>query len=128
VHGQFRPAHVFTDGNRATVIDIEKICVSDPAKDLARFVHSLKKTCFEEGADVQRADQLAHEFVAEYSSFTPLSLENVAYFRALLAFKALTKILKSHKGDENERRRIGEMYAVEFERTTYNRASPNVAA
>jgi aminoglycoside phosphotransferase (APT) family kinase protein len=128
LHGQFRPAHVFTDGSRATVIDIEKICVSDPAKDIARFVHSLKKACFEEAADVERADQLAREFVAEYEQFAPLSLENLAYFRALLAFKALTKILISHKGDENARRRIGEMYAVEFERATSGRALPHLAA
>jgi hypothetical protein len=118
VHGQFRPAHVFTDGNRATVIDIEKICLSDPAKDVARFVHVLKKTCFEEGGNAQRADQLAQEFIAEYRKHAPSNLENLDYFRALLALKALAKLLKSHKVDEHEREAISEMYCVEFERAT----------
>jgi aminoglycoside phosphotransferase (APT) family kinase protein len=118
LHGQFRPAHVFTDGNRAVVIDIEKICLSDPAKDVARFVHALKKTCFEEGGNVQRADQLAQEFVAEYRKHAPSNLENLAYFRALLALKALAKLLNSHKVDEYKRRVITEMYCFEFERAS----------
>jgi streptomycin 6-kinase len=118
LHGQFRPAHVFTDGNRATVIDIEKICLSDPAKDVARFVHALKKTCFEEDGNVQRADELADEFVAEYRKHAPANLENLPYFRALLLLKALAKLLKSHKVEEYKRRMITEMYCVEFERAT----------
>jgi aminoglycoside phosphotransferase len=125
LHGQFRPAHVFTDGNRATVIDIEKICLSDPAKDVARFVHALKKTCVEEGGNAQRADQLAGEFVAEYRKHAPSNLENLVYFRALLALKALAKLLKSHKVDEDERQVIAGMYCVEFERATYGRALPH---
>src|SRR4051794_8605704 len=71
VHGQFRPAHVFTDGKHATVIDIEKICLSDPAKDVARFVHVLKKNCFEEGSDRQRTGELIDEFIAEYRELAP---------------------------------------------------------
>jgi aminoglycoside phosphotransferase (APT) family kinase protein len=118
LHGQFRPAHVFTNGNRAIVIDIEKICLSDPAKDVARFVHALKKTCFEEEGNVQRADELGEEFVDEYRKHAPTNLENLPYFRALLLLKALAKLLKSHKVDEYKRRVITEMYCVEFERTT----------
>jgi hypothetical protein len=118
LHGQFRPAHVFTDGNRTIVIDIEKICLSDPAKDVARFVHALKKTCFEEEGNVQRADELAGEFVVEYRKHAPANLENLPYFRALLLLKALAKLLKSHKVDEYKRQVITEMYCVEFERTT----------
>jgi Phosphotransferase enzyme family len=119
LHGQFRPAHVFTTGNRTTVIDIEKICLSDPAKDVARFVHALKKTCFEQGGNLQRADQLAQEFVAEYRKHAPSNLENLAYFRALLALKGLAKLLKTPKVDEDKRRLITEMYCVEFERATH---------
>jgi aminoglycoside phosphotransferase (APT) family kinase protein len=122
LHGQFRPAHVFTDGDRATVIDIEKIWLSDPAKDVARFVHVLKKTCFEEAGDTERADQIAEEFIAEYRKLAPSNLGSLDYFRALLAFKALAKLLKSHKLDEARRQAIGELYRVEFERATHGRS------
>jgi hypothetical protein len=116
LHGQFRPAHVFIEGNRATIIDLEKICLSHPAKDVARFVHTLKKTCFEEGGNAQRADQFAQEFVAEYRKHAASNLEDVAYFRALLALKALAKLLMSHKVNEDERQVISKMYCVEFAR------------
>jgi aminoglycoside phosphotransferase (APT) family kinase protein len=128
VHGQFRPAHVFIEGNRVTVIDIEKICLSDPAKDVARFVHVLKKTCFENGGNAERADRLAEEFIAEYGKLAPSNLENLAYFRALLAFKALAKLLKSHKVDEGERQASGEMYRLEFEKATHGGSAQPVAA
>ncbi len=115
LHGQFRPGHVFIEGNRATVIDIEKICLSDPAKDVARFLHVLKKTCFEQGGDEQRAGQLAEEFTYQYSKLAPSNLNNLDYFRALLALKAFAKLMKSHKVNEEERRAISEKYRAEFE-------------
>jgi aminoglycoside phosphotransferase (APT) family kinase protein len=118
VHGQFRPAHVFTEGSRATVIDIEQICLSDPAKDVARFVHTLKKTCFEQGCYRQRAELLAQEFIAEYRMCEHTNLENLPYFRALLALKAVAKVLKNHKLTEDERQAAGEMYCLEFEQNT----------
>lgn len=117
LHGQFRPAHVFTDGHRATVIDIEKIWLSDPAKDIARYVHVLKKTCFEEGGDAQRAGELERAFINEYRRLAPSGLRNLTYFRALLLLKAFAKLLKSRKVDEGERQAMGEMYRAEFERT-----------
>ena len=128
VHGQFRPAHVFIESNRATVIDIEKVCLSDPAKDVARFVHALKKNCFEEGGDEQRAEQLAGEFVAEYRRLADSNLENLDYFRALLAFKALAKLLKSRKVNEEKRQAIGELYIAEFETATRARSVQTTAA
>jgi aminoglycoside phosphotransferase (APT) family kinase protein len=127
-HGQFRPAHIFSDGKRATVIDMEKICLSDPAKDVARFVHALKKVCVEEGRNPRRGDELSREFIAEYRMLSPSGLENLAYFRALLAFKAFAKLLKNHKVHEDERQVIGEMYRLEFERATHGSAVEAVGA
>jgi len=128
IHGQFRPAHVFSDDKRTTVIDIEKICLSDPAKDVARFVHSLKKICITEGHNPERGDELAREFIAEYRMLSPSRLENLAYFRALLAFKAFAKLLKNHKLREDERQALGEMYRLEFQRATGGSGVEAVAA
>ena len=116
MHGQFRPAHVFIDDTRATVIDIEKICLSDPAKDVARFCHVLKKTCLEERGDAGRADRVAEEFVGEYRTHRGSNLENMPYFRALLAMKAFAKLLKNRKIEEAHRHSMGLAYRTEFER------------
>jgi aminoglycoside phosphotransferase (APT) family kinase protein len=116
MHGQFRPAHVFIDDKTATVIDIEKICLSDPAKDVARFCHVLKKTCLEQCGDMARSDCVAQEFIAEYRRHSELNLENLPYFCALLAFKAFAKLLKNRKIEKEQRQSIGQAYQAEFER------------
>lgn len=116
MHGQFRPAHVFIDDTRATVIDIEKICLSDPAKDVARFCHVLKKTCLEERGDAERSDRVAQEFVAEYRAHSESNLENLPYFRALLALKAFAKLLKNRKLEETQRQSMRQAYRTEFGR------------
>ena len=115
MHGQFRPAHVFIHGTQAAVIDIEKICLSDPAKDVARFCHVLKKTCAELAGEMARAERVAREFVDEYRRLNHQGLENLPYFKALLAMKALAKMLKNHKVEENQRQMICLMYSAEFE-------------
>jgi Phosphotransferase enzyme family len=127
LHGQFRPAHVFVDGERLTVIDIEKLCLSDPAKDVARFVHVLKKSSLERGGNTECADRVAQELVAEYQRLSPLNLENLPYFRALLALKAFGKLLKSRKPEESVRRVVGEKYRAEFEAVTSKSAIRSVA-
>ena len=128
MHGQFRPAHVFIDGARATVIDIEKICLSDPAKDVARFCHVLKKTCLEERGDLERYDRVAQEFVEEYRAHRGANLENLPYYRALLALKAFAKLLKNRKVEEGQRLSMGKAYQAEFERWVQHGVVSSVAA
>jgi hypothetical protein len=128
LHGQFRAAHVFVAAEGVTVIDLEKICLSDPGKDVARFTHTLKKTCFEEGGEPGIAVELAREFVEEYGRLAPANLENLAYFRALYALKAFAKLLRSGKVDEVERKRICSLHRAEFERMTQGSAVASVAA
>jgi hypothetical protein len=128
MHGQFRPAHVFIDNDRATVIDIEKICLSDPAKDVARFCHVLKKTCLEERGDLERCERMDDEFVAEYRTHSESNLENMAYFRALLALKAFAKVLKNKKIDESQRETMRLLYQAEFERWVQRGRPASIAA
>lgn len=117
LHDQYRPAHVFVADGSVVVIDVEKIRLSDPAKDVARFVHTIKKLCFETGGgDTARADRLAEEFTREYASLAPENLENLPYFRAAYTLRAFAKALKSRKVKETERKNILECYRQEFER------------
>jgi aminoglycoside phosphotransferase (APT) family kinase protein len=115
LHGQFRPAHVFLDEDRVTVIDLDKIRLSDPAKDVARFIHVLKKSSFEEGKDVGRAKLLAREFVEEYRAGAPENLANLSYFYALYSLIAFAKTVKSRKLQEETRGSLEQLYLGEFE-------------
>jgi aminoglycoside phosphotransferase (APT) family kinase protein len=118
---------VFIDGHRTAVIDIEKLCLSDPAKDVARFVYAVKKNCMENGCSRERADLIAHEFIREYGSLAPSNLENLPYFRALFAFRAFSKVLKSRRLTEDARQYASEMYRLEFEEATRGCAPPMAA-
>jgi hypothetical protein len=116
MHGQFRPNHVFIHDASVTVIDIEKICLSDPAKDVARFCHVLKKTCMEERGDMERSERIAQEFIEEYRTHCDANLENLPYFQALLAFKAFAKLLKNRKVEEDQRQLMALAYQADFAR------------
>jgi aminoglycoside phosphotransferase (APT) family kinase protein len=115
LHGQYRPAHVFLDGDRVTVIDLDKIRLSDPAKDVARFIHVLKKSCFEAGGDLERAELLAREFVEEYRVLAPGNLTSLPYYYALYCLKAFAKTVKSGKVQEETRSSLEQLYLDEFE-------------
>jgi Phosphotransferase enzyme family len=100
LHGQYRPAHVFIESHSVSVIDLDKIRLSDPAKDVSRFVHVLKKSCYEGGAGAVYPCLLAREFVEEYRSRAPENLAHLAYFDALYALKAFAKVVKITKPEE----------------------------
>jgi hypothetical protein len=55
-------------------------------------------------------------------------LENVAYFRALLAFKAFAKLLKNRKIEEAQRQSMGQAYQAEFERLVRHCLVSRIAA
>ena len=128
MHGQFRPGHVFIEASRATVIDIENICMSDPAKDVARFCHALIKMRVEQGGDKKRFGRIAQEFVAEFRLHRESSLENLPYFSALLALKSFAKLLKSRKVDEARREATCGVYLAEFEAWVQRATASGIAA
>jgi hypothetical protein len=128
MHGQYRPGHVFVQNNQATIIDIEKVCLSDPAKDVARFCHVLEKTCIEQAGDTARAERVAREFIEEYRKLNQKGLENFHYFKALLAMKALAKMLKNRKVEEHQRQMICQMYNANFQRALQEGVTRTIAA
>lgn len=128
VHGQFRPGHVFIQDGAATVIDIEKLCLSDPARDVARFCHVLRKTCMEEGGDMERADRITQEFIDEYRVYAEQNLQNLPYFSALLALKAFAKLLKNRKVGDAQREAMSQGYRSEFDRSVQRGLVSRMAA
>lgn len=128
MHGQFRPAHILVEGQHITVIDIEKVYLGDPAKDVARFCHTLKKVCLEQGGDLERAEELVRAFISEYHNYCPREINNYPYFRALLSLKAYAKMLTSRKLEERHRKAICEGHYREFEHAVGGTSSLGRAA
>jgi aminoglycoside phosphotransferase (APT) family kinase protein len=133
LHGEYRPAHVFIEGDSVSVIDLDRIRLSDPAKDVSRFVHVLKKTCYEGGAGAVHARLLAREFVEEYRMGAPENLAHLAYFDALYSLKAFAKVVKIAEAEEQAPgapEAIGAMerlYLDDFARATQQLTSSKMA-
>jgi aminoglycoside phosphotransferase (APT) family kinase protein len=118
---------VFIEGFSVSVIDLDRIRLSDPAKDVARFVHVLKKTCYEAGVGAVRAHLLARAFVEEYQMGAPANLAHLPYFDALYALKAFAKVVKITKAEEQPPEEMERLYLDDFARATQQLTSNNMA-
>jgi Phosphotransferase enzyme family len=116
VHGQFRPAHVFVQRETVVAIDLDKLTLSDPAKDVARFAHSMTKACIELGGDFSRIAAMAEEFISAYDMYAPGNLANLRYYMALYSLKQLGKVWKNKKPGDANRAALGQMHLVGFQK------------
>jgi Ser/Thr protein kinase RdoA (MazF antagonist) len=116
-HGQYTPANVFLQANEVTVIDLDRICLSDPAKDVAMFVHRVKSMLYKKASgDTVKSEYLSNIFVREYQSRAEGNLANLAYYRALYLLKGFAKFAKDYAPADPARRPLEEFYLGEFER------------
>ena len=128
VHGQFRPAHVFVQRDTVVAIDLDKLALSDPAKDVARFIHVMTKTCIESDGDLSRVAGLADEFMSSYESYSPGNLGNLHYYMALYALKELSKVWKKRRLDATSRVAVSELHLTRFQKWAQSSsASPSAA-
>jgi hypothetical protein len=94
VHGDFHPDHIFVERNFVTVIDFERFCVSDPARDLGSFIaHTRTMACFC-GRVLDAANREIEAFLESYFSAVPLLqgtaiASRIAPYVALSGFEAL---------------------------------------
>jgi hypothetical protein len=116
VHGQFRPAHVFVQRGTVVAIDLDKLYSSDPAKDVARFAHSMTKTCIELAGDLFRIAALVEEFISAYDMYAPGNLANLRYYMALYSLKQLGKVWKNKKPGDTNRPAFGQMHLAGFQK------------
>jgi aminoglycoside phosphotransferase (APT) family kinase protein len=115
-HGQYTPANVFVDGPDVVVIDLDRISLSDPAKDVALFLSRATALRAKKAGGQEECEQLVCEFLDAYREDAPLPLENLAYFTALFALNAFAKCAKDHAAGEPVRQRIEALHLTRFER------------
>lgn len=80
-HGQYRPVHVFLGDETVTVVDLDRSRPSDPAKDLAEFIHRMRSNIFHHSASLNDMDYLTGEFLKEYATERPSGLENLQFYQ-----------------------------------------------
>jgi aminoglycoside phosphotransferase (APT) family kinase protein len=114
-HGQFTPANIYLEDGKVSVIDLDRICLSDPAKDVAMFVHRIRSLLFKGSDDTTKSDLIVSEFLREYRAHAPENLVNLPYYRALYALKGFAKIAKDRGPDDPLRRPLEFFYLSTFE-------------
>jgi hypothetical protein len=94
VHGDFHPDHVYVANNFVTVIDFERFCIGDPARDLGSFVGHMRTTAYSLEKSIEYANQEIVAFLESYFSGVSEAQGNaisarVAPYTALSSFEAL---------------------------------------
>jgi len=94
VHGDFHPDHIFVANNCVTVIDFERFCVGDPARDLGSFIAHVRTTACLMGKSLDTANQQIEVFLQSYFSSIAAAQritigDRIAPFVALSSLEAL---------------------------------------
>jgi Phosphotransferase enzyme family len=114
VHGQYTPANVFVSGSRATVIDLDRVCHSDPAMDVAMFLYRVRHHSARSGA-FERASAIAASFLAQYRDQAAGNLINLNFYRALYCLKGLSRFLKVPQAAGEAYEQQKQFYLREFD-------------
>lgn len=115
-HGQYTPANVFLKGEDASVIDLDRICLSDPSKDVAIFIHRIRSIMFKAAGDTRSAERIADAFLEEYDKNASGNLGNLAYYTALYSLKGFAKTAKDRGPDDPARKPLEDFYLSQFAR------------
>lgn len=71
VHGDFHPDHIFVDKACITVIDFERFCVGDPARDLGSFIAHMRTMAGLSGRSPDAANREIYAFLTSYFRAIP---------------------------------------------------------
>ena len=123
-HGQYTPANVFIDGPDVVVIDVDRISLSDPAKDVAMFLFRAAALRAKEAGLPGEAERLVREFLDAYREQAALAIENLPYYTALFSLNAFAKCAKDHAAGDPVRRQAEAIHLDRFERCFPGEAPP----
>jgi hypothetical protein len=94
-HGQYRPIHVFIEGDQVTVIDLDRSGPADPARDCAEFLHHLRNSVYVATGDISRADRPCAAFIEGYRDVGAGDrLTNLRFHWARYLFHTLNRKVK----------------------------------
>ena len=125
-HGQYRPIHVFLGGGATTVIDLDRSRPSDPARDVAEFIHRLRRQLTGDGRSAEEVEASTDALLDAYRAAVPdpgAWLANLRFHWARFVFHSMNRKLK--KGDSPEDDQAVETYRADFEALIDGRLLPD---
>lgn len=116
-HGQYRPIHIFMNGESVTVIDLDRSRPIDPAFDLAEFVHRMRHMMFSHNGSVKAVDEPTQIFLDTYASAVAdrSYLTNLRFHWTRYIFHSLNRKMKKSAFSGNDMDANIEFGLSEFE-------------
>jgi aminoglycoside phosphotransferase (APT) family kinase protein len=132
VHGDFHPDHIFVGRDFITVIDFERFCVTDPARDLGSFIAHMRTMACLSGRSCHAANREADAFLESYFNAVPLiqraeMVRRIGPYVALAAFEALYYVASVLKVGDPDRIAMYLKCLQQLELRGIEYAAPHVA-
>jgi hypothetical protein len=116
-HGRYHYDHVFVSDAATVVIDLDRCCPSDPAKDVAEFISVLRSASFKRGLDMGCIENAADAFLREYLTLVPEAATSVGCYWATAVFHDLLSGIKKCRAKGNRSwEQIQQFYLDEINR------------
>lgn len=116
-HGRYHHDHVFVSNAATVVIDLDRCCPSDPAKDVAEFISVLRKASFIRGLDMGCIEKATDAFLREYLAAVPEAAATVGCYWAAAVFHDLLSGIKKCRAKANRSwEEIQQFYLMEISR------------
>jgi hypothetical protein len=100
-HGRYHHDHVFVSDAATVVIDLDRCCPSDPAKDVAEFISVLRNASFMRGLEMACVEKATDAFLREYLAVVPEAAATVGCYWATAVFHDLLSGIKKCRGKGN---------------------------
>lgn len=100
-HGRYHHDHVFVSNAATVVIDLDRCCPSDPAKDVAEFISVLRNASFIRGLDMADVEKATAAFLREYLAAVPEAAAAVGCYWATAVFHDLLSGIKKCRAKGN---------------------------
>jgi hypothetical protein len=124
IHGRFRYDHVLLGRDSVGVIDWDRSCPSDPALDLAEFLHLMRSITFKVTGDVNRAEKPTRAFLEEYSALAPQGAANLSFYWGYYVLVSLSRNIKNHQDHDAETKAKVLFHRTDFEDVMKGRYLP----
>ena len=96
-HGRYHHDHIFLGTEVTAVIDLDRCCPSDPAKDVAEFIRVFRITAFKQRFDMNRAEEATTTFLSTYLAEIPEAAGSLGCYWAAFLFHSLLGGLKKRE-------------------------------
>lgn len=115
-HGRYHHEHVYLSPNTISVIDMDRVRPTDPAKDIAEYVRVMRIAAFKLDGNLVRADQATRAFLDEYFAQVPEAHKGLAFHWSAFIVLSLLGFSKRLKLEDPRREPLLNFHHGELER------------